>query len=498
MSVNPKLEKFPFQLKPYQHQLDALKKGWGDNAFALFMEMGTGKSKVLIDNVSLLASSGRIDFCLVIAPKGVYKNWTNIELPKHMPEHMPYRVITWVANPNKAQQEELHSVKETYEGMTFFVMNIEALSSKKGQMAAEWLGKKFGGRGLIAIDESTTIKNPKAKRTKAMIKVSHLFNYRRILTGSPVTQSPLDLYAQCEALGPRTLGFESYYAFQNRYAVINKRQMGAHAFQQIVGYKNVEELTEKIDEFSFRVRKKDTLDLPEKVYTVRYIQLTDDQATKYNDIRNEAMTLLDSGDLVSTPSVMTQMLRLQQILSGHIKTDEGDVVGVQSNRPDAVMDILEEASGKVIIWSRFRYDIQQLEELINSKLGPGTCGSYYGDTDDEARANLVRDFQDPDSSVRVFIGNPQTAGYGLTLTEATTVIYYANDFNLETRIQSEDRCHRIGQKNTVTYIDLISEKTIDEKIVGALRKKIEISAKTLGEEAQEWLKLDPKSKGAST
>ena len=132
MSVNPNLEKFPFRLKPYQHQLDALKKGWSGNAFALFMEMGTGKSKVLIDNTAILAD--KINFCLIIAPKGVYKNWTNIELPKHMPEHIPYRVITWVANPNKKQQEELWSIKEPFEGLTFFIMNIEALSSKKGHI----------------------------------------------------------------------------------------------------------------------------------------------------------------------------------------------------------------------------------------------------------------------------------------------------------------------------------------------------------------------------
>ena len=495
MSVKPKIENFPYRLHPYQHQLDALEKGWDKRQFALFMEMGTGKSKVLIDNVGLLTATDEINFCLIVAPKGVYKNWTNIELPKHMPEHLSYRIITWTASPNKVQQEEMRSIQEEFKGITFFVMNIEALSSKRGRDAANWIAKKFGNAGLITIDESTTIKNPKAKRTKAIIKVAHLFKYRRILTGSPVTQSPLDLYAQCEALGSQMLGFNSYFAFMHQYAVINKRQMGAHSFQQVVGYKNVEELTAKIDKFSFRVRKKDTLDLPEKVYTVRYIQLTNQQTKRYNDLRHEAITLLENGDLVSTNSVMTQMLRLQQILSGHLKTDDGDIVSLSTNRPDAVLDILEEASGKVIVWSRFRYDIQQLQALISSKLGPGSCGSYYGDTSDEDRTKLVREFQDPDSSVRVFIGNPQTAGYGLTLTQATTVIYYANDFNLETRIQSEDRCHRIGQKNTVTYVDLISESTIDEKIVTALRKKIEISAKTLGEEAQEWLQLVPRLKG---
>jgi SNF2 family DNA or RNA helicase len=189
---------------------------------------------------------------------------------------------------------------------------------------------------------------------------------------------------------------------------------------------------------------------------------------------------------------MTQMLRLQQVLSGHLKTDNGDLVEVESKRIDAVKDILEETTGKVILWSRFRYDIQRLSEMIAKEYGEGSVASYYGDTPDDERQEIVTKFQDPDSGLRFFIGNPATAGYGLTLTEANTVIYYANDFNLETRIQSEDRCHRIGQKNPVTYIDLITENTIDERIVQALRNKIDLGAKVLGEEAREWLQLKPR------
>ena len=202
---------------------------------------------------------------------------------------------------------------------------------------------------------------------------------------------------------------------------------------------------------------------------------------------------MEGGELVTAPQVITQMLRLQQVLSGHLKTDDGNMVEVPNQRLDALLDCIEEASGKILIWSRFRYDIIKITNALNQTYGEGSAAAYFGDTSDDDRQRIVKQFQEPDSTLRFFIGNPSTAGYGLTLTEATTVIYYANDFNLETRIQSEDRCHRIGQKNPVTYIDLIAEETIDGKIVSALRDKIDIGARVLGEEAREWLKLNPKS-----
>jgi SNF2 family DNA or RNA helicase len=246
--------------------------------------------------------------------------------------------------------------------------------------------------------------------------------------------------------------------------------------------------------FSFRVLKKDCLDLPEKIYTARYVGMTPQQFDMYEQIRRHAMVLLDSGEMSTAPAVITQMLRLQQIMSGHLKTDDGDMLYFPSKRMDALEEIINEHDGKAIIWSRFRYDIIQITEALNKKFGEGCAVSYFGDTSDDDRANAVLNFQNPDHPLKFFVGNPATAGYGLTLTEANLVVYYANDFNLETRIQSEDRAHRIGQKNNVTYIDLICEGSIDERIVKALRAKIDIGAKVLGEDAREWLSLKPTMK----
>jgi len=455
----------------------------------IFTSGNTGKSKVLIDNMAYLYAKEKINFALVIAPKGVYRNWVSKEIPEHLSDGIPRRVIRWVANPNKQQSEELKSVGAPFDGLTIFVMNVEAFSTQKGKTAGEWLAKRLGGKGLIAIDESTTIKNPKAKRTKTLLKIAAGFAYRRILTGSPVTKSPMDVYAQFEFLGPRLLGHESFYTFQGRYAVMVKRSMGRHSFNQLVGYKNLEELTGLVDQHSFRVLKKDCLDLPEKVYTARYVSMTDEQAKMYEEIRKEAFTLVNGTDLVSTPVVITQLLRLQQVLSGHLKTDDGETLTFKSNRMDALLEILEEHDGKAIIWSRFRHDIIGITETLRKTYGNEVAASYFGDTSDEERNNIVRNFQNPGHPLRFFVGNPSTAGYGLTLTEANLVIYYSNSFDLEHRLQSEDRSHRIGQRNPVLYVDLITEKTVDERIVTALRNKIDIGAKVLREEARKWLQL---------
>jgi SNF2 family DNA or RNA helicase len=486
--------KYKYKTKPYKHQQDCLEKCWDKKIFALFMEMGTGKSKVLIDNMSILYEQDRINFAVVIAPKGVYRNWSEKEIPEHMPDRIKREVIVWKTKLSQADKEILVKMKEdpSYEPLVIFVINVEAFSSLRGKKVADWLTSNgYGSRGMITVDESTTIKNHKAKRTKTLINMSKYFQYKRILTGSPVANSPLDLYSQCEFLGEKILGYDSYYPFQARYAVMHRKNMGTISFNQVLGYRNIDELTRKIDDFSDRVLKKDCLDLPEKIYTSRSVSMNPDQIRMYEEIRKKSILMIDK-DMVSANMVATQLLRLQQILSGHLRSDDGDLIKFPTRRLDALVEICEEASGKVIIWSRFRYDVITITEKLNKTFGSQfkkVAVSFFGDTSDNERQENIKLFQDPKSSVRFFVGNPQTAGRGITLTEANTVIYYANDFNLETRIQSEDRCHRIGQHNPVTYIDLITDGTIDGKIVKSLRNKINLSAKVLGEKAREWLKL---------
>ena len=480
--------KFKYKTQPYEHQRIALERSYDKINYAYFMEMGCGKSKVLIDNMAWLYENKKIDTAIVVAPKGVYRNWQTSEIPAHLHDDIEREVYVWNPNPNKTQKEHLVSGIKERGKLRILLVNVEGFATTKLKAFVE----KFvrDSTFLLAVDESTTIKNPKAKRTKALVALGKAASYRRILTGSPVTKSPMDLYAQCGFMDKALLGFESFYSFQGRYAITRTQRMGGHSFQQIVGYRNLDELSTKLEKFSYRVTKDEALDLPDKIYTVRHVSLTDDQIKHYMSLKNAAIALLDDGDLVSAPAVMTQLLRLQQVLCGHLMTDDGDLVEFKTRRIDALLETIEEMSGGVIIWSRFRYDIRNIEAALKKAYGEDSTVNYYGDTSDSDRELAIKRFQDRDA--RFFVGNPQTAGKGLTLNAASNVIYYANDFNLESRVQSEDRCHRIGQKNTVTYVDFVSKGTVDEHIVKTLRAKIDLSAKTLGEEARQWLELSPR------
>ncbi len=480
--------KFKYKTEPYEHQRVALEKSHSQRNYAYFMEMGCGKSKVLIDNITWLYEGGHIDTAIVVAPKGVYRNWQISEIPAHLPEDIEHEVYVWNPNPNKTQTNHLTEGVTQREKLRILLVNVEGFATPKVRKYLEMFVR--GSAFLLAVDESTTIKNPKAKRTKALVALGKGASFRRILTGSPVTKSPMDLYSQCEFMSKELLGHDSYYSFQGRYAITRTQRMGNHSFQQVVGYRNLDELSTKLDRFSYRVTKEDALDLPDKVYTIRHVGMTDEQLKHYMSLKNAAIALLDDGELVSAPAVMTQLLRLQQVLCGHLMTDDGELVEFKTKRLDALLETIEEMAGKVIIWSRFRYDIKAIVATLAKAYGSGSVVSYFGDTTDEQRQNAITSFQFEDA--RFFVANPQTAGYGLTLTAATNVIYYANDFNLETRVQSEDRCHRIGQKNTVTYVDFMSKGTIDEYIVKSLRAKIDLSAKTLGEEARKWLEVSPR------
>ena len=478
---------YPFKTVPYAHQITALEKSWDKENYAYFMEMGTGKSKVLIDNMSMLYDHGKINGALILAPKGVYRHWQRQEIPTHLPNHIEDFTVAGTPTPNKIEKELLDSILKDPKDLTLdiFLMNIEALHTTKGARFAE----RFlnGHRALVVIDESTTIKNPKAIRTKNALKLSTLAKYRRILTGSPVTRDPIDLFSQCEFLDPAILGHASYYSFKNRYTVQVRTNVGTHTFNKVVGYKNLGELSGLLDSYSYRVLKEDCLDLQEKIYTKRQVDLTDEQKKAYREMKEYALTLFEDGSVLTASTVMTQLLRLHQISCGHLVTESGETKVFKNNRITELMDILEEVDGKVIIWANYRQDIRTIYDTISKKYGKETVATYYGDTPDDERQGIVQKFQDKDSSLRYFVGNQQTAGYGLTLTAAKTVVYYSNNYDLEKRIQSEDRAHRIGQKSNVTYIDLIAEKTVDERIVKALRNKINIASKVLGEEFKEWL-----------
>lgn len=481
---------FEFATKPYAHQETVVADTALMPYWAYFLEMGCGKSKILLDKVAVLASIQKINAAIILAPKGVYANWVNKEIPQHFSKTISY-IILQHGTKTKAYKtlwrDMVLSITKP-KSFVFFVINIEALASESGKRALQEFQKKFAPKCLICCDESTVIKNHKAKRTMTAVKAAQSCAYRAILTGSPITKSPLDLYAQCAFLKPGVLGHSSYYTFRNEYAIL-KEQINPYngaTYKQVVGYKNEDKLSNLLKRFSTRITKSECLDLPSKIYNIREVELTTEQKNMYAALKKENFALLENGDLISAQFAITRLLRMHQVVCGCSKTDTGEEVAIKNNRLAELMNILEEVSGKVIIWANYRRNIKDIIEAITKEYGKDSVVSYYGDTSTAEREEAVRRIQN-DPQCRFFVGNTQTGGYGITLTAATTTIYYSNNYDLEKRLQSEDRSHRIGQTQNVNYIDLVTPGTVDLKILQALRNKMNIADSILGDATKEWL-----------
>jgi SNF2 family DNA or RNA helicase len=475
---------YKFKTQPYKHQLDALQDSWDKENFAYFMEMGTGKSKVLLDNAAMLYDKGKINGLLIIAPKGVYKNWYDSEVPTHLPDHIFKKMVLWkTSDKSKKQQQLLNTLFETGSEFHILLMNVEAFS--KGDGAA--FAYKFLSchNAMVAIDESTTIKTPTSNRTKNILALREHAKYRRILTGSPVTKSPLDLFSQCEFLDPWLLGHTSYWTFKSRYAVTRKIQVQGRQVEIVVGYRNLGELSEKIQPFSKRVLKDDCLDLPKKTFMKHVVEMTKEQKKVYKQMKEEAIAYLD-GKVLSSATVMTQLMRLHQITCGHFTPDDGEIKNLPCNRMTELMDILENVHGKAVIWSHYTHDVRRIIDEIKRVYGDDSVVDYFGQTTSEERSTNIKKFQN-DDNCRFFVGTTHTGGYGITLTAASTMIYFSNGYDLEKRQQSEARIDRIGQTKPMTYIDIISEDTVDDRIVKALRSKINIANQIMGEDYKDWI-----------
>ena len=486
MSREDMIKNYKFKTKPYDHQKLALEKSWAEKTYALFMEMGTGKSKVLVDNLAILYEQAAIRGALIVAPKGVYKNWYDIEIPVHLPDHVKHSKVLWEPTSSKKKQLELDTLFDGKPELKVLIMNVEAFSTPKGLQFAKKYLSLFNGRALFGIDESTTIKNPTAKRTKSILQLGNLATYRRILTGSPVTKSPLDLYTQCMFLDKKHLGLESYYSYRARYAHMVKRNFGGRQVQIIDSYRRLDELAGKLDHFSYRVLKEDCLDLPPKVFTTRIVELSTEQKEQYVMMKQAAIAE-HKGKLMSSATALTTLLRLHQITCGTFKADDGTVTPIKNNRITALMDCLAEIEGKAIIWATYREDLKNIVTALKKAYGEASTVEYHGGVDATLRQDNIAQFQDVKGPARFFVGNAQTGGYGITLTAANTVIYYSNNYDLEKRLQSEDRAHRIGQTGSVTYVDLVAEKTIDERIIKSLKDKVNIANEIMGEDIKDWI-----------
>lgn len=447
------IQPIPVKVKPFQHQVLGYNIGISMPVSALLMEMGTGKSLTAIAIAGRRYLDGEMKKLLVVCPTSIMFVWQD-EFEKFA--DFPYSLLV-LNGPVKKRIQLLQDFQGP--GLQVVVINYEATWRMEDEL------KKWKPDMIIA-DESQRIKTPSAQQSKCLHKLGKIAKYKMILTGTPVTQGPLDFFSQYKFLDPGIFG-NSYYAFRARYAV-----MGGYEGKQVVSYQNLPELIEKAHSIAFRVTKAEALDLPEQIDTVRYCELEPKAAKIYEQMRKECVAELEGEKVVTAANVLARLLRLQQITGGFLGDGEGAVQKVSSAKLSVLKEILEDividAGKKLVIFARFRPEIAAIEKLLQELNIKYEC--IHGDIDMGARGEKVKAFQtDPDT--KVFVAQLQTAGLGITLTAADTAVFYSLDFSFANYDQARARLHRIGQKNNVTNIHLIMKGTVDTKVMGALKKK---------------------------
>jgi SNF2 family DNA or RNA helicase len=455
-------------LEPMEHQRKVFLKSREAYYYALWWEMGIGKSKTLIDTFAWLYCCGEIDGVIIISDKGSYLNWPITEIPKHLQPEIPVRISTY------SSAKRVPDLVGKDDVLDILIMNVEAFSGERAcEHAERFIQTHYT---MLVVDEASSIKNVKASRTKHLIRLARMCDYRRILTGTPITLSPLDLYAQCEFLQPGILGHRTFVGFRSEYAEMRTMCFGSRTFQQICGYRHLDRLTEKIQPFSSRILKEDCLDLPDKVYETVYVEHTPEQAKLYTDLKTYAMSQFEQGLLTST-SAITTINKLHQINCGHVKIDDGTTIDIPNNRISALMELLDKIPGKALIWCAFQRDVELILQALHERKDGFGC-HYYGRSTAEDRERALALFAS-EPKCRWFVGTAATGGKGLTLTQASHTIYYSNSDSAEDRWQSEDRNHRIGQTNKVTYFDLVTPGTVDVKKLEQLKRKEDLAFQVL-------------------
>lgn len=479
---------FRQKLAPYAHQAAEFEAYRGAALRGLFWEMGCGKTKAVLDSAAHLWLAREIDALLVLAPNGVHQNWILDEVPAHLSDDVPRVAHAWASKSSgtKWQAAVIANLLSIRSALPILAMSYDAFRTAPGRRAAEAMLN--GRRCMYVLDESQFIKSPGAKRTISVVATGRRARYKRILSGTPVTNRPFDIYAQMKFLDEgfwRARGFDSYEAFQTYFAVLVDRETSAGGrYRDVVSYRHLDRLRDLVAAVSSRVTKDEALDLPPKIYQRRYFELSGEQERAYAAIVAEFQAFLTSGAVVTAPLVVTRLLRLQQISSGFVPTDDEDPADAhdfaENPRLDCLMEELEDLEGKAIIWARFRRDVDKVTAAIAAKYGVASVVRYDGAVDDGDRLAARNSFQNG-ASTRFFVANPAVGGTGLTLTAARTIIYYSNSFNWGQRAQSEDRAHRIGQTGSVRIVDLIGEGTIDGHITAALQRKADIAALIVGD-----------------
>jgi SNF2 family DNA or RNA helicase len=486
------------------HQVVGLEKCDGKRNFAFLMEQGTGKTWLTLADAERCFLLDKIDALLIVAPNGVHTNWVRREIPTHL--SAKNITFAWRGTPSsKKAKDAIERMFRTHwthddRPLRIFSINVEAINSANGYAIVERFLKAFP-RTMMAVDESTRIKNPDAKRSKKVCELGLLAIARRILSGTPLTRAPTDLFMQYNFLKPGLLGTKSFRAFQAEFSVLltpDSPQMIAimrklagkvRGMPQVVAkdengipmFKNLDKLAALIAPHSYRVTKAECLDLPPKVYKVLNFELTPNQRRVYQQIMEEYSYVLNKDGVDEDVSfeAIAARTKLKQVTSGFINIyGEPQLLPPEDNPrmalfKDTIDMILErDESAQIIVWAMFEQELLQIKAHLDSI--NVNSALYYGKTSKDERERIIDEFQG--GQIQVFIGHAAAAGIGITLTAAETAIYYSCSYDNELRMQSEDRNHRIGTKNTVTYYDLVAEDTLDEDIARSLSVKSELAA----------------------
>lgn len=491
---NP-VDSYTPELPYYPHQLAELREHWDDPVRAILWEQGTGKTKLILDTTALLYDAGKIDCLLVVAPNGVHRNWIEDEVPKHLPQRLRPNTRTHFYSTSSANTQwhkrELELVARA-PGLAIIAVTYDIFRTDHGKRFVWKILQKR--RCLYVLDEHTDIKSPKAKTTKSVVASGHYAPYRRIMDGTPITLGPFDVYSPVKFLAEdfwKKHDMADFGAFKTYFGIYktgyNKAQ--DREFQTVVGYRRLGELNKILDPISTRVLKEDVLpDLPPKVYSKLYHEMTPKQAALYKDLKEHYVALLN-GEVVQAALPIVQLLRLQQIVCGYVPTEESQgeegepVRDIDDKNPrlDMARWYCDHLPHKGLIWCRFTRDI----DLLMHALGPRAV-RYDGQLSEDQRAESKHRFINEDG-VQFFVANPAAAARGLTLVEAKSELYYSNSFKLRDRLQSEDRAHRIGQEVKVAITDLTCAGTVDTRIIANLRNKQDVAAQVTGDKLKEWI-----------
>lgn len=464
-TLPPEASSYPFKTQPFDHQRQAFGISRDKEAFAYFMEMGTGKSKLGVDVAGHLWIQGYIDLVIIAAPNGVHRQWVNEAFPNHMSDEVRWKGFAHRSGMRKKDKDDYHSTLG-FTGLKVITIASESLSSASGQEFVENLVIQYGKRTLFIIDESHQFSNAKASRTKFVLKMSKSVGFRRILSGSPITDGTEKLFPQFAFLSPSILGHTSQTSFEREFCQLEQIYGAPRGAMRIVGYRNLQKLQERIDGFTFRVTKEECLDLPEKIYQTIEVEWNPEQKKAYDNLRKYMATEIE-GVEVQAPLAITLMTKLQQILGGSVLSEDGVNLPVPTNKISTLMDIVEQNPNGGIVWVKYLSEVSRIREAFDKAGVP--YGVYVGDTPQAERDRITKK-----GAVTWLIAN-ESASTGLDLPWWNLAVYFSNTFNAAVRWQSEDRFHRIGQTQTCHYIDLVIPDSIDEVVVKALARKREVA-----------------------